>query len=81
MATYVGAVAPPVAALGPRFNFVFVFVPYTSVPSLVEVGAFVFDLMREQSHIFGLYQLLWTHRVHVRTQYSFSHHAPIYQVW
>ena len=40
MATYVGAVAPPVATLGPRLNFVFVFLPYTGVPSLVEVGAF-----------------------------------------
>ena len=48
MATYVGAVAPPVASLGPRFNLVFVFLRYTGVPSLVEVGAFVFDLLREQ---------------------------------
>ena len=48
MATYVGAVAPPVATLGPRFNLVFVFLRYTGVPSLVEVGAFVFDLLREK---------------------------------
>ena len=48
MATYVGAVAPPVASLGPRLNFVFVFLPYTGVPSLVEVGAFVFEILREQ---------------------------------
>ena len=44
MATYVGAVAPPVATLGQSLNFVFVFLPYTGVPSLVGVGAFVFDL-------------------------------------
>ena len=48
MATYVGALAPPVNKLDPHLNLVFIFLPYTGVPSLVQVGAFVFDLLREQ---------------------------------
>ena len=51
-----GAIAPPVDTSVCVWNQVFLVRPYTHFPSLVQVGAFVFDLLREQrGHICGCY--------------------------